>query len=151
MIPLIGPDFNGQTPENFYAYCKALIQRKASVSGEVSGFGISFMPTRTTIRTDRKPKYVTRIELGLLANEYKKTEAELVLLFNKRKIEVRYDDNDSRRTTDAELIAQEKQRNAKPRKASKRKAASKSQLLEPVTHSRLHEESAVCFGGEVEE
>lgn len=149
-LPLTGPDFLKQTPETFWAYCKSLIVRKASVSTEVSGFAISFMPTRTTVRTDRKPKFITRDELVLLAKEYKKTEEELVILMQQRKVEVRYADNDTRREADTAKLAEEKQRNAKPKKARKRKASSEDQLLKPVDNARLHEESPIQPGGEIQ-
>lgn len=77
------------TPENFYNYCLSLIQKNLKTqSSAVDGVGISF-GKRTIVRVKREPKFVTRNEIKLLAEEYRKEEQELLDLFTKRKIDVR--------------------------------------------------------------
>jgi hypothetical protein len=148
-IPLLAKALWTQSPEDYFAYVKGLIISKATASKEVSSVGIVFKKDRITVRVNRDPKQVTRDEVTSLAVEYAKDELWLLELLTKRKIGIHYETNDSRITTDEEHF--QAQRDAKPRKASKRKAKSKDKLQLSFDNSRLLEESSIQSSTEPKE
>ena len=77
--------------KEFKQYIVGMYERPPTKgSQEVEGVGITF-GTRTVVRVKRDPKYVTKKEIKILAEEYGKSEEELTALFSakQRKIEVR--------------------------------------------------------------
>lgn len=147
-IPLIGKAFESFSVEEWKSYVIGLIIKLDSKeSKSAPNVSIVFKDKRVTLRVKREPKFVTREEISQLAEEYSKTELEILELFSKktRKIEIRYADNDDRRESDQEQLRASKptKKNAGARKPRKRKAKDQHQLLEPGHDSHLSAQSGI--------
>jgi len=92
-IPLLAPKPIAEfTPEDYMAYVESLYidWRKPKVPKR------EFLASRTkkgtiVIRISRKPKWITRAEIDVLAGEMGLPKSEMFLLVCKRKIEVKND------------------------------------------------------------
>jgi hypothetical protein len=141
MARLIGKAFASYDPESFYNFVKSLIKsNNPNQSKEVMGVSLSRLKNKTTIRITRDSKTLTRDELTKLAQEYKLTETELLVLFKKRKIGIMYDLNDTRHETDSKLLAEA---NAGVKKTRKRKISDRDELQLAEHSSGVFEEGSV--------
>lgn len=147
--PLLARAFGTHTKESWAEFLRSLITtQNSNESKTIPGVSFSFNQLKTTVRINREPKLVTRDEISVLATEYAKSEAELLLLLKTRKIEVTYVDNDARRADDAADCAKAKADAKLKRVPRKRKAAGKDKLQLAGHDSHLPTQSAVQPGEE---
>jgi hypothetical protein len=140
---LIGKPFSSYDAESFYAFVKSLVRSSSpNQSKEVMGVSISRTASKTSIRITRDSKTLTRDELTKLASEYKLTETELLMLFQKRKIGIMYDLNDSRIEHDKQALESAKA-DAGTKKTRKRKVSDRDELQLSSHNPGVHEESSV--------
>lgn len=140
MSRLIGKAFGLYDAESFYAFVKSLIKsNNPNQSKEVMGVSLSQLKGKTTIRLTRDSKTLTRDELTKLAQEYKLTEQELLVLFKKRKIGIMYDISDTRIESDKAAI----EAHVGAKKTRKRKVSDRDELQQLGDNPGMLEESSV--------
>jgi hypothetical protein len=139
-MKLIGPAIETLSAEAFYERIKGLYQSKSEgQSKEVQGISITRNSGQVRMRFLRDPKQLTRDELAKLAEEYKLTELELLILFKKRKVEVLYASDDRRFTEDAATLKE----NAGSKKTRKRKVSAGNELQQLGDSSGMPQEVSV--------